>query len=399
MHKKKTLNNNFNFELITNVVSGPNSINYVHRFLEEKNYKNIGLIVDNNLLKRSDYIKSFLKKTKKKIFKKVLYFNGTSEPTYQNLDLVVRTLKKKVYKFDCLVAIGGGSTIDFTKGIATLLKNAGNALRYRGFPKKLKPSIPVIAIPSTTGTGAELAYNAVFTDLKSKKKLGINSKNNYPVLSVLDPNVPAGSPKSVILNSSLGAITRSIDTMFNKQANKISKIFSEKSFQLLFNNLPKVLKNRNNLEYWSQMQWGAYLSVVALLNSSSGPAGTASYYLSSNLFIPQGLGYGISGICFFQRNHEKGFYKYSKLFDLIEKKPYKYKKNIPEKEKSKFVLSSFMTILKLNKITLKNTNISQYQKKKFYAFLSKNFNISTSNNPVFLNKKDLAIIINKIFKI
>jgi hypothetical protein len=58
-----------------------------------------------------------------------------------------------------------------------------------------------------------------------------------------------------------------------------------------------------------------------------------------------------------------------------------------------------MNILKLNKITLKNTNISQYQKKKFYAFLSKNFNISTSNNPVFLNKKDVAIIINKIFKI
>ena len=59
MYQKKTLNNNFNFELITNVVSGPKSINYVNRFLEEKNYKNIGLIVDNNLLKSSSYIKSF----------------------------------------------------------------------------------------------------------------------------------------------------------------------------------------------------------------------------------------------------------------------------------------------------------------------------------------------------
>jgi len=66
MYQKKTLNNNFNFELITNVVSGPKSINYVNRFLEEKNYKNIGLIVDNNLLKSSSYIKSFLKKNKKK---------------------------------------------------------------------------------------------------------------------------------------------------------------------------------------------------------------------------------------------------------------------------------------------------------------------------------------------
>ena len=88
---------------------------------------------------------------------------------------------------DCLIGIGGGSTIDFAKGLATLLKNKGKALNYRGFPQKINRSIPVIAVPSTTGTGAEVAYNAVFTDLKSKRKLGINTKNNYPILSVLDP--------------------------------------------------------------------------------------------------------------------------------------------------------------------------------------------------------------------
>ena len=401
------LKNNFNFELLTNVISGPNSINSVYQFLKEKNYKKIGLILDKNLYKNSNYVKIFLKQfRKKKILNKILFFHGINEPTYQHLDLAVDELRsKRNNEFDCLIAIGGGSAIDFAKGIATLLKNSGSGLKYRGFPKNLNPSIPLIAIPSTTGTGAELAYNAVFIDLKSKIKLGINSKNNYPTLSILDPKITANSPKNVTLNSSLGALIRSIDTMFNKRANKISAMFSENSFKLLFNNLPKVLKQNDNLEYWSNMQWGAYLSIAALLNSFNGPAAAVAYFLSTNYNIPQGLGYAISGTYFFERNHEKGFHEYSKLFDLIEKKPSKRK--LSKIEKSKFVVHSLVKILKYNKLTLKRANIPKNGNEKILEFLSKTFNksnpsnsiiLSRTNNPITLNKKDLIIIINKILK-
>ena len=401
------LKNNFNFELLTNVISGPNSINSVYQFLKEKNYKKIGLILDKNLYKNSNYVKTFLKQfRKKKILNKILFFHGINEPTYQHLDLAVDELRsKRNNEFDCLIAIGGGSAIDFAKGIATLLKNPGSGLKYRGFPKNLNPSIPLIAIPSTTGTGAELAYNAVFIDLKSKMKLGINSKNNYPTLSILDPKITANSPKNVTLNSSLGALIRSIDTMFNKRATKISAMFSENSFKLLFNNLPKVLKQSDNLEYWSNMQWGAYLSIAALLNSFNGPAAAVAYFLSTNYNVPQGLGYAISGTYFFERNHEKGFYEYSKLFDLIEKKPSKRK--LSKIEKSKFVVHSLVKILKYNKLTLKGANIPKNGNEKILDFLSKTFNksnpsnsiiLSRTNNPITLNKKDLIIIINKILK-
>ena len=397
--------NNFNFALSTNVISGPNSINNVYQFLNEKNYKKIGLILDKNLYKNSNYIKNFLKKFKnKKISKKILYYDLFGEPTYQHLDLIINRLRRKRdNKFDCLIAIGGGSTIDFAKGIATLLKNSGSSLKYRGFPKNLNPSIPVIAIPSTTGTGAELAYNAVFIDLKSKMKLGINSKNNYPILSILDPKITANSPKNVILSSSLGALIRSIDTMFNKKSTMISRTFSENSFKLLFNNLPKVLKKNNNLEYWSNMQWGAYLSMAAHSNSANGPSAAVAYFLSSNYNISQGLSYAISGIYFFERNHQKGFYEYSKLFDLIEKKP--NKKSLSKREKSKFVIYSLIEILKHNKLTLKNANIPKNANEKFLQFISKAFNksryykaitLTRLNNPIILSKKDLIIIINKI---
>ena len=401
------LENNFNFELITNVVSGPNSINKVYNFLNEKNYKNVGLVLDKNLYKKSNYIKIFLKKFEKnKKSKKIFFYNGIDEPSYQYLDTVVGGIKReRNYKFDCFIAIGGGSTIDFTKGIATLLKNSGSSLRYRGFPKKLNSSVPIIAIPSTTGTGAELAYNAVFTDLKSHVKLGINTKNNYPVLSVLDPKININSPKNVILNSSLGALIRSVDTMFNKKSNKISTIFSENSFRLLFNNLSKVLKKKSSLEYWSNMQWGAYLSIAALLNSSNGPSAAIAYYLATNYKIPQGLGYAISGIYFFERNHQKGYYEYSKLFSLIEKKP--TKRNLSKKEKSGFVIQSLVEMLKKNKLTLKKVKFTYNEDKKILKHILSKFNkknpnrtiiLNRSNNPIMLNKKDLIIIIRKILK-
>ena len=398
---------NFNFELVTNVISGPNSIHSIYQFVKEKNYKKIGLVLDWNLYKNSNYIRNFLKTFKnKQISKKILYYKGNSEPTYQRLDQTISKLKQKRNdKFDCLIAIGGGSAIDFTKGVATLLNNPGNSLKYRGFPKNLNPSIPIIAIPSTTGTGSELAYNAVFTDLKSKIKLGINTRNNYPILSILDPKIPVNSPKNVILNSSLGALVRSIDTMFNRKSNVISKIFSENSFKLLFNSLPKVLKKRNNLEYWSNMQWGAYLSIAALLNSSNGPAAAIAYYLSTNYKIPQGLGLAISGIYFFERNHEKGYHEYSKLFDLIEKKP--SKNDLSKKEKSEFVIRNLLKILKYNKLTLKGANIPKNEDEKILKFISESRNkfisnnsiiLSRLNNVIKLDKKDLIIIIKKILK-
>ena len=389
---------NFKLELVTNVESGLYSINKVFPFLEEKNYKKILLFLDENLFRNSKYLKNFIKKLKIKKKPKVVFFDGKEEPTYQKLDTTIKYLKKSNPNiFDCIIAIGGGSTIDFSKGVATILKNPGTSIKYRGFPKKLNPSIPVIAIPSTAGTGAELAYNAVFTDMKSKIKFGINTKNNYPILSILDPKILINSPKSVIFNSGLGALIRSVDTLFNKKANKISEIFSLNAFSLLFSTLPKFLNNRKNLEYSSKMQWEAYLSVAALLNSSSGPSGEIAYYLSTNYKVPQGIGYGISGLNFFKTNHEKGYYEYSKLYELIKRN--NDKKKLSNKEKSKYVINSLFKILKRSKKSMKKINISEEEIKKISGLVEKgNILKNISNNPVKLTKKDLIKIIKGIVK-
>lgn len=74
--------------------------------------------------------------------------------------------------YDCLVAIGGGSVLDLTKGIAVLLTNEGEPVSFRGFPKLKNKPLPVIAIPTTAGTGSEVTYNAVFTNVQEKRSWG-----------------------------------------------------------------------------------------------------------------------------------------------------------------------------------------------------------------------------------
>ena len=153
------------------------------------------------------------------------------------------------------------------------------------------------------------------------------------------------------------------------------------------------------------MQWGAYLSIAALLNSSNGPAAAIAYYLSTHYNIPQGLGYAISGIYFFERNHKKGYYEYSKLFDLIEKKP--NKKKLSKKEKSEFVIHGLLKVFKNSKLTLKTANIPKSQNAKILKFISKTPSKINSNsvitslvskNPILLNKEDLITIIRKILE-
>ena len=119
-------------------------------------------------------------------------------------------------------------------------------------------------------------------------------------------------------------------------------------------------------------------------------------YFSTNYNIPQGLGYAISGIYLFERNHERGFHEYSRLFDLIEKKP--NNKNLSKKEKSKFVVKSLIKILKKNKLTLKRANISKSENKKILKFISKSFGKSNSNNPITLNKKDIITFVRRILE-
>lgn len=385
------------FEINSRVISGIDSMFELIDILDEKfKFQNIGIVVDNNLYIKSVNVQKLIDLINKK-FKKciILKYKLKHEPTYDYLDKVKIKFKKNNKSLvDCIVGIGGGSSIDLAKGIATLIKNHKPALKYRGFPTNLNKSIPVIALPTTAGTGTELAFNAVFIDKKNNIKLGINSKNNYPVLSILDPKLISASPNTVIINSALGALIRSVETFVSPHANFISKKFSKMSFELIYQNLPKVLKNKKDYKSILKLQWAAYFSMAALSNSSSGPAGALSYFFSLNFQIPQGLGYSVAGIKIINLNHKLGYYGYSELTDLVNDS---LQKKITKRKKSELFIKNINNFfIKYNMYNFPKIAISKNNYDKLHIFYD-NAKLAFKNNPIVYDKNNLTILTSKLF--
>lgn len=144
-----------------------------------------------------------------------------------------------------------------------MVVNPGKAINYRGFPTDINIPLPVIAIPTTAGTASEVTFNAVFINLEEKKKLGINTTHNFPALAILDPRVLLGCPKGVTLSSGMDALTHALESYVACQSNYLTRIFAREAFKLIFINLPKVLKDSQDIVAWADMQMGAYLAGIS----------------------------------------------------------------------------------------------------------------------------------------
>lgn len=320
MKKNQNSFRNFEFNVRTKTKIGPGeSLNLV-KYLKEMPFKRIGVIVDGKI-SELNYVQNILNNInfefpgKSKVWK----YDLGSEPDYDSLDRVSLIFKNKQGNslVDCFVAIGGGSVIDFAKGLATLATNKGKAISFRGFPTNINPSLATIALSTTAGTGSEVTFNTVFIDKNEKRKLGINTKNNFPVLAILDPNLILSCPKNVSVSSGVDSIVHALEGYISKKSDVMTKIFARESFKLMFNNLPKFLKNPKDTEAGMNLQLGAYLGGLTLLGSGGGPTGALSYSLGVNFKVPHGLAGGVFLPYIVEYNAKKG-YDFKELYDAIE---------------------------------------------------------------------------------
>ena len=310
----------FEFNLKTKTKIGVGQALNLGKYLKEFSFKRIGIVVDSGVF-NLDYVKEILESIQKENFNniKIWEYNLKREPDYDSLDRIkVDFLDKNSNSLvDCFIGIGGGSALDFTKGLATLVVNPGSAITYRGFPENINLSLPIIALPTTAGTRSEVTYQAVFTDFKEKKKLGINTKNNFPALAILDPNLTLTCPKSVTISSGIDALVHTLESYVSMRANSLTRIFAKEAFRLMFNNLFKVLDNSKNIDIRANLQLGAYLAGISLMNSSAGPAGALSYPFGVHFKVPHGIAGGIF-LPYIIEYNVKNKYNYSELYDLIE---------------------------------------------------------------------------------
>ncbi len=324
------------FSINTKVFFGQDAYSSLYAFLKESDYHTFIAIIDDAILNR-EAVQTVLSLYKEHgyLLQAVCPFAVQEEPTYDQLDAFVDLLSYKTSDF--IVAIGGGSVIDLAKGVGVLLKNSGKGIDYRGMHKVMNPGVPVIAYPSTAGTGSEVTWTAAFIDTIENKKLGINGQYVAPLCGVLDPRLVATCPRHIVVSSGLDAMVHAAEAVTATTATDMTKLIGVKAFAMIYQYLPICLNYSDNLQAWSKLQLAAYLAGVALMNAGGGPASAVSYPLGVHYKVPHGIAGGIFLRGVFEINTTKGYLGYASIYDEL----FDANHSLNEKEKTVDFINKF----------------------------------------------------------
>ncbi|HWQ25425.1 MAG TPA: iron-containing alcohol dehydrogenase [Chlorobaculum sp.] len=298
-----------NFFLSTDLCIGVNEALAVHEHLQSLGVKKPGIVYDASLT-GSFYFQDVLRNINAVYANSVIYCNEfRGEPTYAHLENVAEFFRRE--SPDGLVAIGGGSTIDLGKGVALLLTNNVPALSLKGFPKDVSDPVPLVTVPSLLGSGAEVSFNAVFIDEAEGRKLGINSRKNFPKKSVIDPNLSMSAPMESVIASAMDSLVHCVDSFGSVKHTPISRIFSIEGFRRTFYALQQGQLDR--AESRLDLAIGSVCGTTALMNSGDGPTNGFAYYLGVKHKVPHGLAGAIFLKEVMRYNFDNGYDKYALL--------------------------------------------------------------------------------------
>lgn len=171
---------------------------------------------------------------------------------------------------DSIIGLGGGSSMDCGKGINFLLTNGGRMADYRGYGEAAKPMLPMIAIPTTAGTGSEAQSYALISDADTHVKMACGDPKAAFRVALLDPALTLSQPRSITATSGFDAIAHAVETYVTTKRTPISEVFSREAWRLLEGNYERVLTQPDDLEARGAMQLGAFYAGVAIENSMLG---------------------------------------------------------------------------------------------------------------------------------
>ena len=197
------------------------------------------------------------------------------------------------FGIDTFVALGGGSSMDTAKGCNFILTNGGHMKDYWGVGKAKQPMLPLIAIPTTGGTGSECQSFALITDEATHQKMACGDPKAAARIAILDPALTLSQPRRVTACSGIDALAHALETAVTKTRNPLSLAFSGAAFQLTMAGLPRVLEAPGDLDARSQMLWGAACGGTAIENSMLGAAHSAANPLTAHFGITHGQAVGM----------------------------------------------------------------------------------------------------------
>ena len=221
-----------------------------------------------------------------------LFDNVIENPTSREVGRCVEVAKSA--RVELIIGLGGGSALDTAKGCNFVLTNGGHIRDYWGHDKASKPMLPMIAIPTTAGTGSESQSYALISDEDTHQKMACGDEKACPVIALLDPELTVTQPRNVAANTGMDALSHALESSVTLKRNLISSRLSTESFRLLYPNFLAVLRCPENLQARSAMQNGAALGGLAIENSMLGAAHAMANPLTARYGMIHGQAVGLT---------------------------------------------------------------------------------------------------------
>lgn len=215
-----------------------------------------------------------------------LYSDIKANPTIENVQNGVKAFKES--GADCIVAIGGGSSMDTSKAIGIIVTNPefSDVRSLEGVAPTKNPCVPIIAVPTTAGTAAEVTINYVITDVEKKRKFVCVDVHDIPVVAVVDPDMMNSMPAGLTAATGMDALTHAIEGYITKGAWELSDMFHIKAIEIISKSLRGAVKNEPDGR--EGMALGQYVAGMGFSNVGLGVDHSMAHTLSAYYDTPHG---------------------------------------------------------------------------------------------------------------
>lgn len=216
-----------------------------------------------------------------------LYSDIKPNPTIENVQHGVEEFKK--CGADYIIAVGGGSSMDTAKGVGIIINNPefADVRSLEGVAPTKKPSVPIIAVPTTAGTAAEVTINYVITDVEKNRKMVCVDPHDIPVVAVVDPDMMSTMPKSLTAATGMDALTHAIEGYITKGAWELSDMFHLKAIEIIARSLRGAVEN--TADGREGMALGQYVAGMGFSNVGLGIVHSMAHPLGALYDTPHGI--------------------------------------------------------------------------------------------------------------
>ena len=217
-----------------------------------------------------------------------VYSEVKPNPTIKNVTDGIETCKRS--GADVIVAVGGGSSIDTAKGISIVMTNPDRSdiVSLNGASNTVNRGMPVIALPTTSGTAAEVTINYVITDEEREVKMVCVDPHDIPIMAIVDSDLMATMPKSLASATGMDALTHAVEGYITKAHNTMSDMFHMKAIKLIFKYLPAAV-NEKDEEAIEMMGLAQYIAGMGFSNVGLGIVHSMAHQLGAVYDTPHGL--------------------------------------------------------------------------------------------------------------